>query len=288
VYRGGGLLAVGLLGAVLVMVIGGLYLWQCRALHAAPAVSVALFLLAAPLLMKWLAVRPQLVDFIALPLLMFALQRVVVGHRRPQTIIATGLLALFLSVRRRDVVLVGTLGVLLVAAASAIRFLPMVVLIGLPILAAGASAPHVLRYLRSRRVVLLPGAGIAMVALFVLAVPSLAHLGRVDPEVFPRSLVDQIPRNCQLFNAYSFGGYVILERPDVRVSMDSRNDLYGAEQVLAQGQLIAGKGDLTTGLRGAGCVLVAPHSGLARRLERDPGWRTVGREPTAALFVRRP
>jgi hypothetical protein len=79
---------------------------------------------------------------------------------------------------------------------------------------------------------------------------------------------------------------VILERPDVPVSLDTRNDLYGRQRVLADEQVVAGKGDIANGLAGAGCVLVPPATGLAKWLRTSQGWRLAVSDPATVLFVR--
>jgi hypothetical protein len=50
----------------------------------------------------------------------------------------------------------------------------------------------------------------------------------------------------------------------VRVSLDSRNDLYGRQLVLAEQQVLAGKW-----------------------LRTSQGWKLTASDPAAALFVRR-
>jgi hypothetical protein len=62
----------------------------------------------------------------------------------------------------------------------AIRLLPILVLLALPVLAASASRPPVLRYLHSRRIVLYLGLAAGM----VVALPSLGHIGRPDPAYY--------------------------------------------------------------------------------------------------------
>jgi hypothetical protein len=124
------------------------------------------------------------------------------------------------------------------------------------------------------------------VSLVALAVPSLGHIGRPDPDLYPAAVVKQIPDGCHLFNSYLVGGFVLLERPDVLVSIDSRNDFYGAPRVVAAERLIRGEGDLESGLAGADCVLVPPSTGLARRLSSNPMWRLHASEAGGALFVR--
>ena len=145
----------------------------------------------------------------------------------------------------------------------------------------------VLGYLHSRRLVLGPGAAAGIVALLALSVPSFGHIGRPDPAIYPTKVVQDIPRNCRLFNSYLLGGFVSLERPDVQVSLDSRNDLYRAKRVTADERLVRGHGDIAPGLSGAGCVLVPPTSGLAKRLHASPQWELKSSELSAVLFVRR-
>jgi len=201
--------------------------------------------------------------------------------------IVLGLLALGVAARRGDAVFAGALSVAVLGSFTAIRLLPILVLLALPVLAAFASQRAVLGYLHSRRVVLGPGAVAGVAAMLALSVPSLGHIGRPDPAIYPTNVVQDIPRNCRLFNSYLLGGFVLLERPDVQVSLDSRNDLYGAERVAADERLVRGQGDIVQGLTGAGCVLIRPDAGLAQRLHTSPQWELKSSEPSAVLFVRR-
>ena len=201
--------------------------------------------------------------------------------------LAAGLGAGVLAVRRREAVLIATLGVCLVVSIDAIRFLPILVLLSVPLLASAMSHPRVLRYAQSRRVVLIPGAAVGLAAIAVMSLTTLNHVGRPDPSRYPTTLIQRIPRDCRLFNTYLLGGLVLLQRPDVSVSLDSRNDLYSAERVVLAERTLRGEGDLAHSLRGAGCVLVPGRSGLAQRLAKDPAWETTAAEPVATLFVRR-
>ena len=203
--------------------------------------------------------------------------------------LAAGLLGLAVAVRRRDAVLAAAVGVPVAASVMAVRFLPFVVLFTVPVLALRASSPPavVLRYLRSRRVMLLRCGTAGLVAWAAVAVPSLTHIGRPDPGVYPAGIVADIPSGCRLFNTYLLGGFVILERPDVPVSLDSRNDMYGRRLLLAEERTLQAGGSLASGLRGAGCVLVPPGYELARRLARDPAWLRRAGDAAAVLFVRR-
>jgi hypothetical protein len=90
-----------------------------------------------------------------------------------------------------------------------------------------------------------------------------------------------------VFNSYELGGFVLLQRPDVQVSLDSRNDLYGSHRVLAYKQVLDGKGDLNQGLIGADCVLVPSASGLAQSLTGNQAWERRAADRAVELFVRR-
>jgi len=169
-----------------------------------------------------------------------------------------------------------------VGSVIAIRLLPILVLLALPVLAASASRPRVLRYLHSRRIVFYLG----LAAGAVVALPSLAHIGRPEPGYYSIKVVNDIPPHCRLFNSDLLGGFVILERPDVQVSLDTRNNLYGRQLLLAEEQVLAGKGDVTRGLAGVGCVLVPPATGLATWLRTSHEWKLTASDPAADLFVR--
>ncbi|HVB46190.1 MAG TPA: hypothetical protein VNF47_26255 [Streptosporangiaceae bacterium] len=202
-------------------------------------------------------------------------------------ILAAGIVALVLTARRGDAILAAALSVAIAGALTALRIQPILVLLTVPVLAAAGSGPAVRSYVRSRRVVLYPGAAALVLAVAIVAAPSLGHLGRPDSAIYPRWLVAQIPPGCRLFNSYLLGGFVILQRPDVPVSLDSRNDIYGRARIVADERVLRGQGDIASELAGAGCVLVPPSAGLARRLARDPAWVVRAAGPAAALYVRR-
>lgn len=192
--------------------------------------------------------------------------------------------ALLLAVRRGDLMQAAVLFTCCVAAGGAVRFLPVAAVVAVPTLAAAASRPAVLRYLRSRRQLLMPAAAVAVGAVLTVAVPSLAHVGRPDPARFPGSaVVASIPAGCRVFNSYVLGGFLLLERPDVLVSVDSRNDLYGSAVVVAAERTVRAG---TAVPAGAGCVMVPPTSRLAASLRDDGRWVAAAADPAAAVFVR--
>ncbi|WP_197061835.1 hypothetical protein [Sinomonas humi] len=197
-----------------------------------------------------------------------------------------GVAGLAIALYRKDTAFAGALSIAVTGSITAIRILPILLLLAVPVLAAFASHPVVRRYTYSRRIMLANGAVAIVVAAAAVTFPNLAHVGRPDPGRYSSSVVNAIPSGCKLFNSYEIGGFVMLERPDVPVSLDSRNDLYGSERVLKDKQIIDGKGDLEQGLEGAGCVLVPPTSGLAQYLQHNQAWRRTAGDGAAVLFVR--
>lgn len=381
-YRVGGLPGVALVCAALSAAAFWLVLLLARRLGASAAVAASSLFLTAPLLIHWISARPQLVDYIAVLVLVLLLHRLAAGDSavvilpaigllsivwvnlhaavllgigvigattvlvlfkkstRPRTgwfvgalaiagagalvnpygihlldqtmqvqsssagvvtewqridltdpaqmgMLLLGLIALIVAARRHDVVSTAAIGVTVIGSAAAIRMLPVLLLLALPVLAAFASHPVILRYLRSRRIVLIPGAVAAVGVLAVTALLKLGDVGRPDPGRYPTAVVQAIPQDCKVFNSYDLGGFLMLQRPDVRVSLDSRNDLYGPERVRAYKAVLDGKGDLDRELDGADCVLVPPASGLARSLAGNPEWEPKAADPAAELFIRR-
>ena len=205
----------------------------------------------------------------------------------PNTLLALliGVFGLWRAVRYRHLEFVAALAVTLVGTLIAVRMLPILLLLALPMLATG-SYPRLTEYVRSRRLVFLPGLVVGELALVVAALPSLGHIGQPDPQVYSPAVVAQIPAGCKVFNTYLSGGYLILERPDVRVSIDSRNDLYGVERMTANLRTINGQRAPGHALDAAGCALLPPQSALAATLGHDPQWRKVAGDAVAVLYVR--
>ena len=208
------------------------------------------------------------------------------GSPMQWSMLIVGLSALLLAARQCNLTLAGELGIVAAGAVLAIRLLPILVFLALPVLAASVSRSRWSGYVCSRRILLYLVTAVVLAPVVVLAMPSLSHIGRPDPAIYPSKLVKDIPPHCRLYNSYELGSFVTLERPDVRVSLDSRNDLYGRQRVLAAEQVLRGQGDLAQELAGANCVLVPPAMGLATRLRKDLAWKLIGSQPTALLFVR--
>ncbi len=206
----------------------------------------------------------------------------------PGTMLALliGVLGLWRAVLYRQPEFIAALAVTFIGTLIAVRILPILLLLALPMLAAG-SYPRLTEYVRSRRVIFVPGLILAELAFVFAAVPSLSHIGQPDPQVYSPGVVAQIPAGCKVFNSYLVGGYIILVRPDVRVSIDSRNDLYGVELMTTNLRTINGQRAPGHALEGADCALLSPRSALATALSHDPQWREAAADAVAVLYVRR-
>jgi hypothetical protein len=204
-------------------------------------------------------------------------------------VMAAGLAALVIAWRRREGVLMAGLVVCLAGAVEADRFEAFVGILAIPVLAAFVSVPPdpIRRYLTSRRRMFQQCGALGMAAFFVLTAPSLTHIGRPYQKTYPAALVADVPHGCRLFTTDLLGDYVILARPDVPVSLDGRNNLYGRTLLIAEERVLHGQGNLVRGLAGAGCVLVPRSYGLASRLRHDAQWQVRAANPVAILYVRR-
>lgn len=200
--------------------------------------------------------------------------------------VAVGIAALVVLVRRRELVLAASLVVLVAGSFVAIRFVPMVLLLAVAAIAPLAGRGAAARYLASRSVMLRRTALVGVAAFAVVAAPNLLHLGRPDPAKYSAAAVRAIPGGCRLFNSYDLGGFVLLERPDLAVSIDSRAELYGAAAIRRYAAVVDGRTDPGPALQSVRCVLLPPRSVLAERLRSDTGWRTVSEDRAAVLLVR--
>jgi hypothetical protein len=377
-YRAGGLPGMALLGAAFILVIAAVQLWCARRWGASPAVGALAVCAGLPIMAGWLTVRPQLVDYAVVPVLLLLLAMVSDGSRwvaaaagvgllqavwvnlhasallgpavivawavadllsrkrgagrwrwvvvllvavaatmanpfgigivaqavhvrsesvdivewaglRPTDLIEVLLLliacaAVVVGWRRRWHPLVAVAGMLAAAGIAAIRLMPVAALVALPMLAAGAAQSARLGpFLAGRRALLRTGTVGLCVAFLVMA---LGNPGIGRPNA-PARAVAALPSGCRLFNGEIVGGLIILRRPDVPVSLDTRNDVYGAAALRAHYEV---ENAATNGARamaelGVTCVLIPSESPLAAQLRTDPGWREVIREADGTLFL---
>jgi hypothetical protein len=221
--------------------------------------------------------------------------------------LGAGLLAAAVAFRRGRWDLAGALAVLVAGGAYVIRLLPVLDAVAAAVLAATLIGPprevpgrlrgHLASagrppwstpraWAASHGALLRIGAAAAVAALAAQAAAGLPHIGRT---VYPLGSVAALPSGCRLFNSYALGGIVILLRPGVPVSLDSRNDLYGRRDVLAQQRILDGHsgGPAAVGRLGVTCALIPAGSGLARQLERSPAWRRLTRDRAGSAFALR-
>ena len=181
--------------------------------------------------------------------------------------------------RRFDAALI--LVVLGVATATAIRFAPMLALFAAPELAAAASRLRARDAFMSR---------ISALAITILAIACLAgRAGFAHPGVQnSSSLVTALPRGCRLLNDLGIGGDVILRRPDVPVSIDSRNDMYGRSREVAAIDQLANPATGIAFVRSSGvtCVLAPSDAPLVIALRSQPRWRVAGTDSARTLLLR--
>jgi hypothetical protein len=187
--------------------------------------------------------------------------------------------------------------VLTALAADAVRNEPLALLAAVPLIAAavesvGGAMPRSLSDRIPRA--LSPTVAFAGLVVTVLAFGWFVRDGaagldltRLRPRAFPVRAAAALPSGCRLLNEYDQGGYLILARPDIPVSQDGRNDLYGAAFVDRQGQLLAGAGGTAALDRlGVTCVLVKPGRGLIDALQASPQWIRVAADPRAQAWIR--
>jgi hypothetical protein len=191
--------------------------------------------------------------------------------------------------RRLEVVL--PLAALTIATYDAIRNAPLLVILGAVEVALGLSAapaPRTRALAGKRASELTTAFAIVAVLLALLALPTLGRAGEIDAAAVPLRAIDAIPSGCRLFDDYNLGGWVIERRPDVPVSADGRNDMYGTDRLRPQFALLNGQVPAEATLDGMGvdCVLVQPDRELTVQLRAGTAWREVVTEPNGVLFLR--
>ena len=195
--------------------------------------------------------------------------------------------AVLVAWRQRRTLALAVLALFTIAGAATLRFLPVAAIVALAVLGCASQLPAVARWVATRRQLLRVAAAGIVAAFAATAALGATHLGRPD---YPLELIDALPPGCRLFNSYDVGGPIILRRPDVPVSLDSRNDLYGPAQLRDLDRIQQGTSDGPTELRqlGVTCVLIPPGPGLASQLRRDPSWHETRSAADLILFLYAP
>jgi hypothetical protein len=187
------------------------------------------------------------------------------------------------------------------AAMDAVRHLPLLVLLAIPIITAASPdvspwkpfsagrTKHSEARLRHwfRLAVLLLLVGFTVVRWTQLA----RQQSRTEAEQFPEQAVEFLRSHTgvhRLFAYYDWGGYAIWQLyPGQRVFIDGRADLYG-DDLLHQFQQAA---QLRPGWKqimdqwAVDAILVPPSGALAQGLSLDPGWHARYSDSQAILYL---
>lgn len=199
-------------------------------------------------------------------------------------LIAIGLAVLcgYFAWRGRRYDTVAYLLIFAVATASAVRFTPMLFLLAIPEFAL------LLGRVRMRETFLLRMVAAGCVVLAVFAAARLGKFGDLDDEVGSPRLVAAVPHGCRVVNDYTIGGALMLARPDVRVSVDGRNDMYGRKLLLSVEGMLSNEPGTVQRLDAnhVNCVLTESSDELAGVLEALPTWRVSGTDDHRTLLLR--
>ncbi len=122
----------------------------------------------------------------------------------------------------------------------------------------------------------------------VVAALALPSVGEPDPGV-PVAATAALPAGCRILNDRHAGGWVLLRRPDVPVSNDGRNDLYGQagydRQITWFLPDSPGGSTATLDRWGVTCVLFLDANPASAALERA-GWRRLPAKGPGFVLVR--
>ena len=137
-------------------------------------------------------------------------------------------------------------------------------------------------------------ATVAVLALVVVvAVGTRVSSARTDERLaaeFPVGAVAWIEAEHpphELFNTFDWGGYVMWEAPDYRVSIDGRTDVYDEYLEVYDATVRARPGwQEELDREGIGTVLVDPGLPLTAALRDDPGWSVGYEDGGAVVFTR--
>jgi hypothetical protein len=180
--------------------------------------------------------------------------------------------------------------VLLALTIDSLRMASFLLIASAPELARGVTRLELRNrhFTAPRRRALAHGAMLGFAVLAIVAGLQMRLPRPMPGTTFPVRSAVAIPAGCRLLNEYNQGGYIIDHRwPDVLVSEDGRNDLYGEAALLAQYNVLnAGPGwQQWLDTNHVDCVLAYPYRPLVARL-RQAGWQTTASDPSAILLVR--
>jgi hypothetical protein len=182
------------------------------------------------------------------------------------------------------------IAVLAVGTFMVIRTGAFLLIVAAPVVAtalSGLKAPRVRAWATPRVGPLVTGLVLAGIILAAQQAPEIADAGKPGTR-FSEEVVAAIPVNCPLLNEYDLGGFVIDRRwPDVLVSQDGRNDLYGADEIERQEALLSFSDADSFDQTGIRCVLADADRPLAEALGASANWEERARSSELVLLVKR-
>jgi hypothetical protein len=142
-----------------------------------------------------------------------------------------------------------------------------------------------------------PAGLVALLGVALAATMGMSAL-RLEPDRVEERLESEFPvaatawihqhqPPAELFNTFDWGGYLMWELPEMRVSVDGRTDVYDDYLATYRATIAATPGwSEELDREGIGTVLVDPGSPLATALRDTPGWQLAYEDPVAIVFVR--
>jgi len=125
--------------------------------------------------------------------------------------------------------------------------------------------------------------------VLVFALGPLRAGFRFDPSFFPVEALSRVPAGGlrgNVLNDMAWGGYLLLERPDIPVFMDGQTDFYGADLGREYVGAMAGLPDWKQVLEkyGIGWTLTGTDAALVQLLRCEDGWIEVYRDDVAVIM----
>ena len=159
-----------------------------------------------------------------------------------------------------------------------------------PLLLAYALAPQGLGDRKAsfdKPVLVVLAVGLIAIAIARLALPMNKGDSATDPATAISSLPAEL-RSQPVFNTYAFGGPLI--RNGIAPFIDGRADMYGDEFIFMHQAIVDGDAfafERVCRRWGIRWTILAPQSGLVRRLDHDSRWRRLYADQWAVVHVRR-
>lgn len=177
---------------------------------------------------------------------------------------------------------------LLAVASWQSRWVPFATV--LLIVMVGKSLDSIRRKYHFANSVYVKSAALALVStLMVAGCATFIPQDRVSNAKYGFSLVNSVPAGCKVFNEAAMGGPLVLMRPDIKVSLDGRNDMYGPDEYIEQNSVAHNLVDAAKWLQGnrINCILLHEDSQLNSYLTSSSEWRLTDEDSSGAkLWVR--